>query len=118
MSTLSFLDQSALLLQGSPLLHYHHGHHNGNYQIIIEVFIALGILAIKSTPCRFLEETDCIGMCTNLCKVPSQTFIKHSFGMPVNMVPSKYSPWATICIAGQTGIGTKFLYVCIIRYCV
>ncbi|KAL9358807.1 hypothetical protein Peur_046930 [Populus x canadensis] len=38
--------------------------------------------------CRFLEETDCIGMCTNLCKVPSQTFIKHSFGMPVNMVPN------------------------------
>uniref|UniRef100_A0A6N2KM60 Beta-carotene isomerase D27-like C-terminal domain-containing protein n=1 Tax=Salix viminalis TaxID=40686 RepID=A0A6N2KM60_SALVM len=37
--------------------------------------------------CRFLEETDCVGMCTNLCKVPSQTFIKHSFGIPVNMVP-------------------------------
>ncbi|KAF9686909.1 hypothetical protein SADUNF_Sadunf02G0038900 [Salix dunnii] len=55
--------------------------------IIIVVFIALGTLAIKTTPCRFLEETDCIGMCTNLCKVPSQTFIKHAFGMPVNMVP-------------------------------
>ncbi|OAY49784.1 beta-carotene isomerase D27, chloroplastic [Manihot esculenta] len=38
--------------------------------------------------CRFLEETNCVGMCTNLCKVPSQTFIKHSLGMPVNMVPN------------------------------
>ncbi|KAJ9172023.1 hypothetical protein P3X46_015313 [Hevea brasiliensis] len=38
--------------------------------------------------CRFLEETNCAGMCTNLCKVPSQTFIKHSLGMPVNMVPN------------------------------
>lgn len=38
--------------------------------------------------CRFLEETNCVGMCTNLCKMPSQVFIKDSFGMPVNMVPS------------------------------
>ncbi|CAL5436856.1 unnamed protein product [Camellia sinensis] len=40
--------------------------------------------------CRFLEETNCVGMCINLCKMPSQTFIKDSLGMPVNMVPSKY----------------------------
>ncbi|MED6173745.1 Beta-carotene isomerase d27, chloroplastic, partial [Stylosanthes scabra] len=37
--------------------------------------------------CRFLEETNCVGMCINLCKMPSQSFIKDSFGMPVNMVP-------------------------------
>ncbi|GAV79013.1 DUF4033 domain-containing protein [Cephalotus follicularis] len=38
--------------------------------------------------CRFLEEGNCIGMCINLCKMPSQTFIKESMGMPVNMVPN------------------------------
>ncbi|CAI0448757.1 unnamed protein product [Linum tenue] len=38
--------------------------------------------------CRFLEQSNCVGMCTNLCKVPSQTFINGSFGMPVNMVPN------------------------------
>ncbi|XAR58589.1 Beta-carotene isomerase [Bertholletia excelsa] len=38
--------------------------------------------------CRFLEESNCVGMCTNLCKMPSQTFIKHSLGMPLNMVPN------------------------------
>ncbi|XP_004495151.1 beta-carotene isomerase D27, chloroplastic [Cicer arietinum] len=38
--------------------------------------------------CRFLEETNCVGMCINLCKMPSQMFIKDSFGMPVNMVPN------------------------------
>ncbi|XP_031287169.1 beta-carotene isomerase D27, chloroplastic [Pistacia vera] len=38
--------------------------------------------------CRFLEEANCVGMCTNLCKMPTQTFIKDSFGMPVNMVPN------------------------------
>ncbi|MFS8033487.1 putative beta-carotene isomerase [Helianthus anomalus] len=39
--------------------------------------------------CRFLESSNCAGMCTNLCKIPSQEFIKNSFGIPVNMVPSK-----------------------------
>ncbi|CAI0434220.1 unnamed protein product [Linum tenue] len=39
--------------------------------------------------CRFLEQSNCVGMCSNLCKVSSRTFINGSFGMPVNMVPSK-----------------------------
>ncbi|KAF7818372.1 beta-carotene isomerase D27, chloroplastic-like [Senna tora] len=38
--------------------------------------------------CRFLEETNCVGMCINLCKMPCQSFIKDSLGMPVNMVPN------------------------------
>ncbi|XP_042047625.1 beta-carotene isomerase D27, chloroplastic-like isoform X2 [Salvia splendens] len=38
--------------------------------------------------CRFLEETNCVGMCTNLCKMPSQSFIKDSLGMPITMVPN------------------------------
>lgn len=40
--------------------------------------------------CRFLEEANCVGMCINLCKLPTQSFIKDSLGMSVNMVPSKY----------------------------
>ncbi|KAK7245420.1 hypothetical protein RIF29_40266 [Crotalaria pallida] len=38
--------------------------------------------------CRFLEETNCVGMCTNLCKIPSQSLIKDSLGMPINMTPN------------------------------
>ncbi|XP_030490957.2 beta-carotene isomerase D27, chloroplastic [Cannabis sativa] len=38
--------------------------------------------------CRFLERTNCVGLCSNLCKVPSQNFIKESLGMSVNMVPN------------------------------
>ncbi|CAM8965149.1 unnamed protein product [Rhodiola kirilowii] len=38
--------------------------------------------------CRFLQESNCVRMCTNLCKFPSQAFIKESFGMPFNMVPN------------------------------
>ncbi|KAK6940758.1 Beta-carotene isomerase D27-like, C-terminal, partial [Dillenia turbinata] len=38
--------------------------------------------------CRFLEASNCVGMCINLCKMPTQKFIKDSLGMPVNMVPN------------------------------
>ncbi|XP_057438613.1 beta-carotene isomerase D27, chloroplastic [Lotus japonicus] len=38
--------------------------------------------------CRFLEATNCVGMCTNICKMPSQSFIKDSLGMSFNMVPN------------------------------
>ncbi|MED6182088.1 Beta-carotene isomerase d27, chloroplastic [Stylosanthes scabra] len=40
------------------------------------------------TKCRFLEETNCVGMCTNLCKIPTQSFIKDSMGMPLTMIPN------------------------------
>ncbi|XP_020101063.1 beta-carotene isomerase D27, chloroplastic isoform X1 [Ananas comosus] len=38
--------------------------------------------------CRFLESTNCVGMCRNMCKIPSQRFIQDSLGMPINMVPN------------------------------
>ncbi|KAI3741908.1 hypothetical protein L1987_59587 [Smallanthus sonchifolius] len=38
--------------------------------------------------CRFLETSNCAGMCTNLCKAPTQEFMKNIFGMPINMVPN------------------------------
>ncbi|KAF6161797.1 hypothetical protein GIB67_008558 [Kingdonia uniflora] len=44
--------------------------------------------AVHVTKCRFLAESNCAGMCINLCKMPSQKFIKDSLGMPFNMVPN------------------------------
>lgn len=38
--------------------------------------------------CRFLESTNCVGMCTNLCKIPCQKFIQDSLGTPVYMSPN------------------------------
>ncbi|KAL4366224.1 hypothetical protein GQ457_05G002950 [Hibiscus cannabinus] len=38
--------------------------------------------------CRFLEQSNCVGMCINLCKMPSQAFIKDALGTPVSMVPN------------------------------
>ncbi|KAL9239704.1 hypothetical protein vseg_014001 [Gypsophila vaccaria] len=38
--------------------------------------------------CRFLESSNCVGMCTNLCKFPSQKFIKDTLGVPITMLPN------------------------------
>ncbi|OEL19947.1 Beta-carotene isomerase D27, chloroplastic [Dichanthelium oligosanthes] len=38
--------------------------------------------------CRFLESTNCVGMCTNLCKIPCQNFIQKSLGTAVYMSPN------------------------------
>ncbi|ONM27094.1 Beta-carotene isomerase D27 chloroplastic [Zea mays] len=38
--------------------------------------------------CRFLESTNCVGMCTNLCKIPCQRFIQDSLGTAVYMSPN------------------------------
>ncbi|KAL6654873.1 hypothetical protein ACP70R_008338 [Stipagrostis hirtigluma subsp. patula] len=38
--------------------------------------------------CRFLESTNCVGMCTNLCKIPCQKFIQDSLGTAVYMSPN------------------------------
>ncbi|XP_071714032.1 beta-carotene isomerase D27, chloroplastic-like [Rutidosis leptorrhynchoides] len=43
---------------------------------------------VHITKCRFLEESKCIGMCTNLCKMPTQEFIHRTLGTPVNMIPN------------------------------
>lgn len=38
--------------------------------------------------CRYLESSNCVGMCVNLCKIPSERFIKQEFGADVTMVPN------------------------------
>ena len=52
-------------------------------------------------------------MCINLCKMPSQTFIKNSLGMSLNMVPSKYvQPY----LHGHISVfQTQYISVIIIR---
>eukprot|EP01018_Ginkgo_biloba_P019522 Gb_02232 [translate_table: standard] len=37
---------------------------------------------------RFLESTNCVGMCVNLCKIPTQQFIAQDLGAPVTMTPN------------------------------
>lgn len=38
--------------------------------------------------CRYLEQSGCVGMCVNMCKLPTQDFFTKSFGIPVTMTPN------------------------------
>lgn len=37
---------------------------------------------------RYLESSNCVGMCVNLCKIPTQDFFTNSLGVPLTMTPS------------------------------
>lgn len=38
--------------------------------------------------CRYLENSGCVGMCVNMCKIPTQDFFTNEFGLPLTMVPN------------------------------
>jgi hypothetical protein len=38
---------------------------------------------------RYLENSGCVGMCVNMCKIPTQDFFTNEFGLPLTMIPSK-----------------------------
>ncbi|CAH8379126.1 unnamed protein product [Eruca vesicaria subsp. sativa] len=43
-----------------------------------------GVLVEK---CQYLEESKCVGVCINTCKLPTQTFFKDYMGVPLLMEP-------------------------------
>jgi hypothetical protein len=38
--------------------------------------------------CRYLEQSQCVGMCINMCKLPTQKFFTEGFGIPLTMTPN------------------------------
>lgn len=42
---------------------------------------------VKIKKCRYLEASGCVGMCTNMCKIPTQRFFTETFGLPLTMNP-------------------------------
>lgn len=38
--------------------------------------------------CRYLEQSGCVGMCINMCKLPTQDFFTYKFGIPLTMTPN------------------------------
>ena len=38
--------------------------------------------------CRYLEHSGCVGMCINMCKLPTQKFFTKEFGIPLTMTPN------------------------------
>jgi hypothetical protein len=47
---------------------------------------------------RYLENSGCVGMCVNMCKIPTQDFFTNDFGLPLTMTPSKSYDF-DICVA-------------------
>ena len=43
---------------------------------------------VKIKKCRYLEDSGCVGMCINMCKLPTQKFFTESFGIPLTMTPN------------------------------
>ncbi|KAL3701245.1 hypothetical protein R1sor_019267 [Riccia sorocarpa] len=43
---------------------------------------------VKIKKCRYLENSGCVGMCVNMCKVPTQDFFTKEFGLPLSMTPN------------------------------
>ncbi|MFK8182783.1 MAG: DUF4033 domain-containing protein [Phormidesmis sp.] len=44
--------------------------------------------AVQIEKCRYLEESQCVGMCVNMCKLPTQTFFTEKFAIPLTMIPN------------------------------
>jgi hypothetical protein len=62
---------------------------------VIDAEINLGDGTVRSQPsgvniqkCRYLADSGCVGMCVNMCKVPTQTFFTEKFGIPLTMTPN------------------------------
>lgn len=43
---------------------------------------------VKIEKCRYLERSGCVGMCVNMCKLPTQDFFTKDFGIPLTMTPN------------------------------
>jgi hypothetical protein len=41
---------------------------------------SLACAGVKIKKCRYLESSGCVGMCTNMCKLPTQKFFTETFG--------------------------------------
>ncbi len=44
--------------------------------------------AVQIQECRYLQESQCVGMCINMCKLPTQSFFTEKFGIPLTMTPN------------------------------
>ncbi len=44
--------------------------------------------AVHIKKCRYLEQSNCVGMCVNMCKLPTQQFFTKKFGIPLTMTPN------------------------------
>ncbi|MEO0870191.1 MAG: DUF4033 domain-containing protein, partial [Cyanobacteria bacterium J06642_11] len=56
--------------------------------------------AVHIEKCRYLEQSGCVGMCVNMCKLPTQQFFTEKFGIPLTMTPN-FEDFSCDMIFGQ-----------------
>ncbi len=71
--------------------------------------------------CRYLEQSRCVGMCVNMCKLPTQDFFTQEFGIPLTMTPD-FEDFSCEMVFGQTppALETETAYQtpCLVDQCV
>ncbi|NER79769.1 MAG: DUF4033 domain-containing protein [Leptolyngbya sp. SIO1D8] len=70
--------------------------------------------------CRYLEQSCCVGMCINMCKLPTQKFFTQDFGIPLTMVPN-FEDFSCEMVFGQMppALETEVAYQepCLVEQC-
>lgn len=75
---------------------------------------------VKIKKCRYLESSGCVGMCINMCKLPTQAFFTKDFGIPLTMTPN-FEDFSCEMVFGQTPppLETEAIYTqpCLPQHC-
>ena len=60
--------------------------------------------------CRVLEESGCVSVCKNVCKIPTETFFTEKVGLPVTLIQMRnFRVSVLLPGASQTGPKAKRL---------
>jgi len=75
---------------------------------------------VKIKKCRYLENSGCVGMCINMCKLPTQEFFTKDFGIPLTMTPN-FEDFSCEMVFGQMPITIEqeavYHQVCLPDHC-
>ncbi|MEM6592439.1 MAG: DUF4033 domain-containing protein [Cyanobacteria bacterium P01_H01_bin.119] len=70
--------------------------------------------------CRYLEQSHCVGLCVNMCKLPTQNFFTRDFGIPLTMTPN-FETYSCDMVFGQAPppLETEEIYAqpCLVGHC-
>lgn len=66
---------------------------------------------VQIQKCRYLEQSGCVGMCINMCKLPTQAFFTQKFGIPLTMTPD-FQDFSCKMVFGQPppDLSTEAIY--------
>jgi hypothetical protein len=75
---------------------------------------------VQIEKCRYLEESRCVGMCINMCKLPTQRFFTQEFGIPLTMTPN-FEDFSCEMVFGQLPMSIEaeeaYQQPCLINQC-